>query len=81
MFNVGITLSKEERKNETKKRLRIKEIETEIEQLEAENEALGMEISTPEVSGNFQLLTEKCHRLEEIKLRLDGLYEEYETLL
>ena len=73
--------SKEERKNETKKRLRIKEIETEIEQLEAENEALGMEISTPEVSGNFQLLTEKCHRLEEIKLRLDGLYEEYETLL
>ena len=73
--------SKEERKNEAKRRIRIKEIETEIEALEEESEALGEALSTPEVATNFSLLTEKCNRLEWVKNRLDELYEEYETLL
>ena len=73
--------SKEERKNDAKRRTRIKEIETEIEKLEEENELLSEEISTPEVAGSFALLTEKCNRMSEIKERLDALYEEYETLL
>ena len=73
--------SKEERKNETKRRIRVKEIETEIEALEEESEALGEALSTPEVATNFALLTEKCNRLEWVKNRLDELYEEYETLL
>ena len=73
--------SKEERKNEAKRRIRVKEIETEIETLEEESELLGEALSTPEVAGNFALLTEKCNRLEEVKNRLDALYEEYETLL
>ena len=73
--------SKEERKNETKRRLRIQELEGQIEALEAETEQLGEEISTPEVAGNFALLSEKCNRLEAVKNRLDELYAEYETLL
>ena len=73
--------SKEERKNETKRRLRIKELETEIERLEIECDEIGAEISTPEVAGNFALLTEKCTRLDTVKQRLDELYAEYETLL
>ena len=73
--------SKEERKNDAKRRTRIKEIETEIEKLEEENELLSEEISTPEVAGSFALLTEKCNRMSEIKERLDALYDEYETLL
>jgi ATP-binding cassette subfamily F protein 3 len=73
--------SKEERKNDAKRRIRTKELETEIEALEAESERLGEELSTPEIAGNFALLTEKCNRLEEVKNHLDALYEEYETLL
>ena len=38
-------------------------------------------LATPEVTGNFSLLTQKCNRLEEIKQLLDSLYEEYETLI
>ena len=79
--NVPAYKSKEERKNETKRRIRIKELETEIEALEEETDTLGNEISTPEVAANFALLNEKCNRLEEIKNRLDTLYQEYETLL
>ncbi len=73
--------SKEERKNETKKRLRIKELETQIERLEEENDLITEEISTPEIASDFALLSQKCTRLDEIKQLLDGLYEEYETLL
>ena len=73
--------SKEERKNEAKRRIRSKELETEIEALEEESEALGEALSTPEVATNFALLTEKCNRLEWVKNRLDELYAEYETLL
>ena len=72
---------KEERAQETKKRLRIKKIEEEISALEQEDCAINDELSTPQVAGNFALLTEKCNRLEQIKTRLDELYEEYETLI
>ena len=73
--------TKEERAMETKKRLRVKEIENKIGQLEEEEEEINLALTTPEVSGNFALLTEKCNRLEVIKAELDKLYEEYETLI
>lgn len=73
--------SKEERVADSKKRVRIKQIEAEITELEKEDEQINLELSTPEVSGNFALLTEKCNRLEEVKNKLDLLYEEYETLI
>ncbi|MBR2340782.1 MAG: ABC-F family ATP-binding cassette domain-containing protein [Clostridia bacterium] len=73
--------SKEERAAETKKRLRTKEIENKISQLEEEETSIHSELANPEVSGNFALLTEKCNRLEKLKAELDALYEEYETLI
>ena len=73
--------SKEERVAETKKRLRVKEIETLIGKLEEEEADINAALATPEVSGNFALLTEKCNRLESLKAELDELYEEYETLI
>jgi ATP-binding cassette subfamily F protein 3 len=79
--NVSAYRSKEDRAADAKKRLRIKQIETEITELEKEDEQINLELSTPEVSGNFNLLTEKCNRLEEVKNKLDLLYEEYETLI
>ena len=59
----------------------IKKIEQEISALEAEEATINEELATPNVTGNFALLTEKCNRLEEIKTLLDALYEEYETLI
>ena len=73
--------SKEERKNETKKRIRIQQIETEISALEEEENELNEKLSDPSVSSNYSILSEVCNRLNEVKQSLDALYEEYETLI
>ena len=73
--------SKEERAQDAKRRTRIKKIEDEIAALEEEDESLNADLASPEVTANFALLTEKCNRLEEIKNKLDELYEEYEMLI
>ncbi len=73
--------SKEERANDAKRRTRIKKIEEDISTLEEEEIQINEDLTTPDVTANFSLLTEKCNRLEEIKARLDSLYEEYETLI
>ena len=73
--------SKEDRAAEAKRRTRVKKIEEEISALEAEETVLNTDLSNPAVTGNFSLLTEKCNRLEEIRLTLDNLYAEYETLI
>jgi ATP-binding cassette subfamily F protein 3 len=79
--NEGHYRSKEERAEDARRRTRIKKIEEEISALEEEDEELNAALATPEVAGNFALLTEKCTRLDEIKTLLDKLYEEYETLI
>lgn len=73
--------TKEERAAETKKRLRVKQIEEEISALETEETEINSQLALPEIAGNYELLKEKCARLEEVKNLLDGLYEEYETLI
>ena len=73
--------TKEERAAETKKRLRVKQIEEEISALETEEAEINSQLALPEIAGNYELLKEKCARLEEVKNLLDGLYEEYETLI
>ena len=73
--------SKEERAADAKRRTRISSIEKEITALEEEEACLNEELALPEVTSNFTLLNEKCNRLEEIKNRLDALYEEYENIL
>ena len=73
--------TKEERAAETKKRLRVKEIEETISALESEENDINEQLTSPEVTGNYTLLNEKCKRLEEVKNALDELYSEYETLI
>ena len=73
--------SKEERAKQARAQTRLKQIEKEIERLESEETALQEELSNPEVSANYALLSEKCKRIEEIHAEIDMLYEEYETLL
>lgn len=59
--------TKEQRAQDAKRKLRIKELEGEIEKLEEDILSLEAEISSPEVSANYELMTEKCLKLEEIK--------------
>ena len=73
--------SKEERAENAKKQTRIKKIEKEIADLEEEETQINLSLSDPSVTSDFALLTQKCNRLEEIKTRLDELYNEYETLI
>ncbi len=73
--------TKEDRANDARKRTRIKKIEDEISALEAEESQLNDDLTKPEVTANFPLLTEKCNRLEEIHANLDALYAEYENLI
>ncbi len=73
--------TKEERAADAKRRTRTKKIEEEIAALEEETEKLNNDLADPAVTANFSLLTEKCNRIEEIKNKIDALYEEYETLL
>lgn len=73
--------TKEDRANDARKRTRIKKIEDEISALEAEETQINTDLTSPEVTANFPLLTEKCNRLEEIHASLDALYAEYENLI
>ena len=73
--------TKEERAQDAKRRERVRSIENRISALEEEELQINNQLSTPEVTSNFTILEEKCKRLEEIKLLLDELYAEYETLI
>ena len=52
-----------------------------ISALESEENDINEQLTSPEVTGNYTLLSEKCKRLEEVKNALDELYSEYETLI
>ena len=73
--------TKEDRAKDAKRRERIGAVEKEITALETEESQINEQLSSPEVTANFTLLQEKCNRLEQIKLRLDELYAEYESLI
>lgn len=73
--------TKEERAAETKKRLRIKQLEEEISALESEESDINAQLALPEIAADYARLTERCKRLEEVKNILDKLYEEYEALI
>ncbi len=77
----GYHRTKEERAADARKQTRMKNIEREIGALEEEEATINASLADPAVTSNFPLLNEKCQRLEEIKVRLDELYNEYETLL
>ena len=72
--------SKKDRAAAAKKASELKKIEKEIEEAENEVTALEKEMTLPEVSGNFQLLTDKCSLLESLRDKLNILYEKWEVL-
>ena len=72
--------SKEQRAADAKKRNRIKELEGEIERLETEMSVIQEELAAPEVCSDYELMHEKCAKLEEIK-QLCSEYEDEWVIL
>lgn len=72
--------SKEQRAADAKKRARIKELEKEIERLEGEMAVIQTELADPDVCSDYQLMQEKCEKLESMK-KLCSEYEDEWVML
>ncbi len=75
----GSYRSREERAKETRTKQRVKEIETRLEALEAEEEALNAALI--EHAADYKKVLEITRRLDGLHAESDALYEEYETLI
>ena len=69
--------TKEQRSADVKRKARIKELEQQIEDMHLELDRLGEEIALPEVCADYQLLNEKCARMEEIKAIINDMTDEW----
>ncbi len=75
----GSYRSREERAKETKTKLRIKEIETRLEALEREEDALNLSLA--ENAADYKKVREITENLDLLHAESDALYAEYETLI
>lgn len=73
--------TKAERAEEAKRKQRVKELETRIAALEAEEAALQATIADPAVAADYKALGDACARLETLHAALDSLYADYEKLI
>ncbi len=73
-------LRKEKASNERKRKTRIAKLEFEIEEKESKILTIEAEISTPEVSSNYEKLLEYTNNLNEMKNKLEEMYSEWEAL-
>ncbi len=73
--------SAKERAAEARKRERIKQIEADICAVEREEEQINLMLSDPSVTADYKKVQLLSENLEELKIRLDALYKEYEKVL
>ncbi len=73
-------LRKEKASNERKRKTRISKLEVEIEETENKIALLESEISTPEISANYEKLIEYTNNLNDLRTSLDNMYTEWEEL-
>lgn len=71
---------KEEQAKQRKKENDLKRCEEQIAQLEAELQDIESEMCDPTVATQMFRLQELTHKQQELKLKLDNLYEQWETL-
>jgi len=71
--------SKEERAAEARKKARIREIETRLEAIEAEEATLNEKLAA--VAADFEAVRSVCDKLDKLHAESDTLYEEYEKLI
>ena len=68
--------TKQQRAQEAKRRTAIRAIEQKMERMQQELDALNAELEQESVYTNFQLMQEKCNRMDEIRVKLDAALEE-----
>ena len=73
-------LRKEKASNERKRKTRIAKLEVEIEKTEDKIADLEEELSTPEVSGDYEKLLEYTNNLDALRTSLEEMYSEWEEL-
>ena len=73
-------LRKEQAREERMRKTRINKIEEEIASLETAITEIENTLSSPDVSGNYELLLKHTEELNNLRIKLDELYEEWESL-
>ncbi len=73
-------LRKEMASNERKRKTRIAKLEVEIEETETKIASLEEELSTPEISGDYEKLLEYTNNLDSLRTSLEEMYSEWEQL-
>jgi len=68
--------SKEQRAKAAQQRSRMRQLEQQSEEMQAELDALNEEITKEEVYRDFNLMQEKCKRMETLRTELDAALEE-----
>ncbi len=76
----GYNRSKQQRSENARRRNRINELEKLMEAAETEIWSLQNEIGSSEIASNYELLSEKCARLEELKDLNEQYMEEWISL-
>lgn len=72
--------TKEQRNLEAKNRQRIKQLEEEMEKLQEEMDTLEQELTLESVLNDYNLMNEKCTRINEIKELTNTMFEEWAEL-
>ena len=72
---------KKERAEAERKKQLAKEIEKQISALEGEEEQINVQLAMPEIASDYKKVNELLSKLEGIKLQLDALYKQYESVI
>ena len=72
--------TKEQRNLDAKARQRIRDIEKQMEELQKEQESLEAELTDEKVLADYNLMNEKCLRINEIKELSNELFDEWAEL-
>lgn len=67
--------SKKERARQAQARTELKALDQKTEEMQQELDALTEELSTESVCSNYQLMNEKCQRMEQLRQEMDEIME------
>lgn len=81
MKNPKPAYGKEQRRRRAELRTRIRQLETQIEELGADIVGYENAINDPEVLQDYQKLQQTCDDLEDAKFRQQELFDEWEKLM
>lgn len=77
---VQVYRSKEQRSLEAQKRNRIRQLETEMEELQEKVNILSEEITLEEVYSDFELMNRKCTEIDQLKNLINDKFDEWAEL-